>query len=58
MRTRSPEDQIMKQQICRLLTMFGISFLMASFGSPSSACCPVPPAGKPVVNADQTVVIL
>jgi hypothetical protein len=25
---------------------------------PMSACCPAPPSGKPVVNADQTVVIL
>src|SRR5205814_1847628 len=25
---------------------------------PSPACCPAPPSGKPVVNADQTVVIL
>ena len=22
------------------------------------ACCPAPPSGKPVVNADQTVIIL
>ena len=26
--------------------------------STAPACCPVPPRGKPVVNADQTVVIL
>ena len=26
--------------------------------SPVPACCPAPPSGKPVVNADQTVVIL
>lgn len=26
--------------------------------SPAPACCPVPPSGKPVVNADQTVIIL
>jgi hypothetical protein len=25
---------------------------------PLPACCPVPPSGKPVVNADQTVIIL
>ena len=25
---------------------------------PTPACCPAPPSGKPVVNADQTVVII
>ena len=25
---------------------------------PASACCPAPPSGKPVVNADQTVVLV
>lgn len=25
---------------------------------PSDACCPAPPSGKPVVNADQTVIIV
>lgn len=26
--------------------------------SPGPACCPAPPSGKPVVNADQTVILL
>ena len=26
--------------------------------SPAPACCPAPPSGKPVVNADQTVIII
>jgi hypothetical protein len=26
--------------------------------SPAPGCCPAPPAGKPVVNADQTVIII
>lgn len=26
--------------------------------TPTPACCPAPPSGKPVVNADQTVIIL
>jgi Uncharacterized protein conserved in bacteria (DUF2330) len=30
--------------------------LLSSF--PALACCPAPPSGKPVVNADQTVIIL
>jgi hypothetical protein len=34
--------------------------LLALFlgGQPALACCPAPPSGKPVVNADQTVIIL
>ena len=26
--------------------------------SPVSACCPAPPSGEPVVNADQTVILI
>lgn len=48
----------MKQQICQLLTVLGAILLTSNCESPSSACCPAPPPGKPVVNADQTVVIL
>src|SRR5438105_2779881 len=34
-------------------------FLVASlFMIPARACCPVGPSGKPVVNADQAVIIL
>src|SRR6516165_8241841 len=25
---------------------------------PAPACCPAPPSGKPVVNADQTVILI
>jgi hypothetical protein len=32
--------------------------LAALFSSPTPACCPAPPSGKPVVNADQTVIIV
>src|SRR5690349_18712330 len=40
---------------------FAIAALVASIAVPVArlwACCPAPPSGKPVVNADQTVVIL
>ena len=33
--------------------------MLSSLGaSPTSACCPAPPSGKPVVNADQTVLMI
>ena len=32
--------------------------LAALVSDPALACCPVPPLGKPVVNADQTVVLI
>jgi hypothetical protein len=35
-----------------------LTLLFVPSGSPAPACCPAPPSGKPVVNADQTVVIL
>src|SRR5262249_25452951 len=35
------------------------AFLLPSLSVPRvPACCPAPPSGKPVVNADQTVIIL
>jgi hypothetical protein len=34
------------------------AIVIASFSGPAPACCPAGPSGKPVVNADQTVVIL
>src|SRR3954451_5545871 len=33
-----------------------VTWLLGS--APAPACCPAPPPGKPVVNADQTVIIL
>jgi hypothetical protein len=36
------------------LSLLGVVLLLA----PAPACCPAPPLGSPVVNADQTVVIL
>lgn len=48
----------MNHRICLLLPVIGAALVCLSGDSPLPACCPVPPAGKPVVNADQTVVIV
>jgi hypothetical protein len=40
-----------------LLSAAGLGVLL-SLESPAPACCPAPPSGKPVVNADQAVIIL
>ena len=45
-------------RICVLLPLLGAVFVCLKGDSPAPACCPAPPPGKPVVNADQTVVIL
>lgn len=45
-------------RICVLLPLLGAVFVCLKSDSPAPACCPVTPPGKPVVNADQTVVIL
>ena len=34
------------------------AFLLPHLPSPAPGCCPAGPKGKPVVNADQTVIIL
>src|SRR5688500_6603630 len=36
-----------------------LAALLVSVGpDPARSCCPAPPSGKPVVNADQTVILL
>jgi hypothetical protein len=35
-----------------------VSLALATIASDASACCPAPPSGKPVVNADQTVILV
>jgi hypothetical protein len=42
---------------CILALCAGFLLLLAS-SRPTPACCPAPPSGKPVVNADQTVILL
>lgn len=32
--------------------------VLSYLAAPTPACCPAPPSGKPVVNADQTVIII
>jgi hypothetical protein len=46
--------------VCRilLLSLLGIMLAAAGILPPAPACCPAPPSGKPVVNADQTVIII
>jgi hypothetical protein len=36
----------------------GIGFIPFFGSTPAPACCPAPPSGRPVVNADQTVIII
>ncbi len=46
---------------CRMwliLPLAGALLLLSHSASPAPACCPAPPSGKPVVNADQTVILL
>ena len=45
-------------RICVLLPLLGAALVCLKSDSPAPACCPLPPPGKPVVNSDQTVVIL
>lgn len=40
------------------LSIMAAAFALAGKAPPTPACCPAPPSGQPVVNADQTVVIL
>lgn len=43
----------------RLAPIALATLLFATVGpDPARSCCPAPPSGKPVVNADQTVIIL
>jgi hypothetical protein len=42
----------------RLALVLGAITVIAAGSMPAPACCPAGPRGKPVVNADQTVVIL
>jgi hypothetical protein len=41
-----------------LIVLAGILLIPCAGSPPAPACCPVPPSGKPVVNADQTVIII
>src|SRR5262245_39477110 len=41
-----------------LVPFAGACFTLSFLASPSPGCCPAGPKGQPVVNADQTVIIL
>jgi hypothetical protein len=40
------------------LSLAGVLLVAVVASPPAPACCPAPPSGKPVVNADQTVIII
>ncbi len=40
------------------LSLAAVLLVPSLLSSPTPACCPAPPSGKPVVNADQTVVMI
>jgi hypothetical protein len=40
------------------ICLAGICVLIAIPSPPADGCCPAPPSGKPVVNADQSVIII
>jgi hypothetical protein len=48
----------MSRRIGFVLALAGAALVLGLFATPAPACCPAPPPGKPVVNADQTVIIL
>jgi hypothetical protein len=48
----------MNHRCCLLLPLAVAALVALNLDSHTSACCPVPPLGRPVVNGDQTVVIL
>jgi hypothetical protein len=61
--TRVPEDHHHAGEIMAHCPRFHATSLLlwllaALYPFPAHACCPAPPNGKPVVNADQTVILL
>ena len=48
----------MTARIWLVLSLAAALLVAPIVSSPSPACCPAPPSGKPVVNADQTVIII
>src|SRR5262249_44595425 len=49
---------LMTTRTCLAITLAAVLFLAGLASSPTPACCPAPPSGKPVVNADQTVIMI
>jgi hypothetical protein len=48
----------MRRFVCTTLLLLAAAVVAIRSASVAPACCPVWPSGKPVVNADQTVIIL
>lgn len=48
----------MKYHIGGFLSLTAVLAVALSGARPIPACCPAPPSGKPVVNADQTVIMI
>ncbi|HTU21342.1 MAG TPA: hypothetical protein VMG10_25030, partial [Gemmataceae bacterium] len=48
----------MNYRISGLLSLTAVVVAALLEASPTPACCPAPPSGKPVVNADQTVILI
>src|SRR5438874_9380028 len=48
----------MSTRIWLSLPLAVVFFLPSLLAPPAPACCPAPPSGKPVVNADQTVIMI
>ena len=45
-------------RICRVFVPAAVLFVLTIVSAKTLACCPAPPSGKAVVNADQTVIIV
>ena len=48
----------MTYRIGCILSLSAVFLVLLAVSRPTPACCPAPPSGKPVVNADQTVILL
>ncbi len=48
----------MTARVCLALLLARAFLIPALVPAPAAACCPAPPRGKPVANADQSVIIL
>ena len=48
----------MSARIWLALPLAGAFLLPSLLAPPAPACCPAPPSGRPVVNADKTVILI
>src|ERR1700693_1116658 len=52
------EAGLMDQRLWLISSLTVTSLVVSLVGLPAPACCPAPPPGKMVLNADQTVIII